>query len=546
MFTTIFDLEDLEDVLDQLVAEEDTNNNNNHFFYEDEFTEFVLHVMDDYVTNNPKAITEPDFEDNFILDIQDLVKVQMFPLIRIDYEKEQLEDIVEEIADLFYESIMPSRSHPESILLKPVKNNEKIQQIQKQIDYLTAIPQPAQRTPEWYEFRNNLITASNAYKAFENDNTKNQLIYEKCLGVGSKGTCNGIHPLTNEANENDENDVKVFIIQNSSASNNFVGPNINSPMHWGQKYEPISVMIYEDMYKTKVGDFGCIKHRTYPFLGASPDGINIDPLNPRFGRMLEIKNIVNREIDGIPKMEYWIQMQLQMETCDLDECDFLETKFVEYENEAAYLEDQDQDQDQYQNQNLDQDDDNVDDDDISTKSKTSTRYTGIIMYFSNPHLYEYAPLGISQEDFALWEEAKMEEHKENIWIKNIYWKAEIISCVLVERNRKWFNDNINELADVWSTIEKERVSGYSHRVPNKRVKKETSIKSSGCLINLNKETGKIELSSSLVAEKSIPNILSMMQGHSSSNSNTNSNTNTITVLKIRTESFDDSKKNYTI
>ena len=29
--------------------------------------------------------------------------------------------------------------------------------------------------------------------------------------------------------------------------------------------------------------------------------------------MLEIKNPVSREITGIPKEEYWIQMQLQME-----------------------------------------------------------------------------------------------------------------------------------------------------------------------------------------------------------------------------------------
>ena len=44
-------------------------------------------------------------------------------------------------------------------------------------------------------------------------------------------------------------------------------------------------------------------------LGASPDGINTDKTSQLYGRMLEIKNIVNREINGIPKSEYWIQMQ---------------------------------------------------------------------------------------------------------------------------------------------------------------------------------------------------------------------------------------------
>ena len=45
---------------------------------------------------------------------------------------------------------------------------------------LKEAPQPAQRTKEWYAFRYNLITASNAYKAFESQAMQNQLIYEKC------------------------------------------------------------------------------------------------------------------------------------------------------------------------------------------------------------------------------------------------------------------------------------------------------------------------------------------------------------------------------
>ena len=59
----------------------------------------------------------------------------------------------------------------------------------------------------------------------------------------------------------------------------------------------------------------------------------------RYGRMLEIKNPFSRKITGIPKFEYWIQMQIQMETCDFNECDFLETKFVEYNSEQEFIED---------------------------------------------------------------------------------------------------------------------------------------------------------------------------------------------------------------
>ena len=109
----------------------------------------------------------------------------------------------------------------------------------------------------------------------------------------------------------------------------FDSVNMDSPFHWGTKYEPVSVQYYEYIYDTTIEDFGCIPHKEYSFLAASPDGINTDQNNYLFGRMLEIKNVVSREITGIPKMEYWIQMQLQMEVCNLNECDFLETKFVE-------------------------------------------------------------------------------------------------------------------------------------------------------------------------------------------------------------------------
>ena len=50
-----------------------------------------------------------------------------------------------------------------------------------------------------------------------------------------------------------------------------------------------------------MGEFGCIPHPTYPYIGASPDGINIDSESNKYGRMLEIKNIVNREITGYTK-----------------------------------------------------------------------------------------------------------------------------------------------------------------------------------------------------------------------------------------------------
>ena len=105
-------------------------------------------------------------------------------------------------------------------------------------------------------------------------------------------------------------------------------------MNWGHKYEPLSILFYEYYNDVRVEEFGCVPHKSVPFLAASPDGIVTS--QRQNGRMLEIKNVVSREITKTPKMEYWIQMQLQMEVCDLKDCDFVETKFVEYDSENAF------------------------------------------------------------------------------------------------------------------------------------------------------------------------------------------------------------------
>ena len=136
---------------------------------------------------------------------------------------------------------------------------------------MKCIPQPEQRTTEWYNSRYNMITASNAWKALEEGKLLNSFIYGKCA------------PLNVEK---------------------YSSVNMGSPMYWGQLFEDVSIEIYEWKYNTKVDDFGCIQDSNFSFLGASPDGINVDEMNPLFGRMLEIKNIVNREITGEPKKEY--------------------------------------------------------------------------------------------------------------------------------------------------------------------------------------------------------------------------------------------------
>ena len=55
--------------------------------------------------------------------------------------------------------------------------------------------------------------------------------------------------------------------------------------------------------------------------------------------MLEIKCPPKRQFTNEVPRHYWMQMQGQLEVCDLEECDFLECKLVEYADEEEYYED---------------------------------------------------------------------------------------------------------------------------------------------------------------------------------------------------------------
>jgi len=328
-----------------------------------------------------------------------------------------------------FKYVMPKRSYNKSYIRSNKINYVKID---NQLEKLKSIIQPEQRSDEWYIFRNSTLTASNIWKVFVSDYSQTQLILEKC------------EPL----------DINKFKVTNT-----------NSPLHWGQKYEPVSILYYEYIHNTKVSEFGCIPHKDYSFIAASPDGIICDGSSKLFGRMLEIKNVVSREITGIPKMEYWIQMQLQMEVCNLNECDFLETKFIQYDTEEEYREDKE------------------------------TEYKGVILQYlkgESPY-YIYAPFMLSDldsEEYKRWEDEEKEKNKDLELIARLYWKLVKISCVLVLRNKLWFKKVQPMIEIFWNNLVKERESGeYKERIKKKRklaledAKSKSDFPMGGCLIN---------------------------------------------------------------
>jgi hypothetical protein len=152
--------------------------------------------------------------------------------------------------------------------------------------------------------------------------------------------------------------------------------------------------------------------------------------------MLEIKNIVNRDITGVPLEMYWIQMQIQMEVCDLDTCDFLETRFREY----ASVEEFEQD------------------DDVA--------YKGKMLLFLDPTLTKYR-YEIKTSFVTTTTHASSCEEKWTLY-QTIYWYLDEFSCVLVERNRAWFAAARPEIEATWATVLIERRDGCEHRAPKKQ------------------------------------------------------------------------------
>jgi len=177
-----------------------------------------------------------------------------------------------------------------------------------------------QRSPEWYQIRSNLITASSASNLLIRDDTCDYYIKEYNLQnvfLKNKKCCNPY-----------------------GSKNQYILDKVTSPKfkgsvatYHGQKYEDVVCDIYRNKYNTEIIDFGIIQHEKYSWLGASPDGITPD------GVMIEIKCPYRRKITGIPPLYYWIQVQLQLEVCDLDECHFVEYEFTEFETEEEFRDD---------------------------------------------------------------------------------------------------------------------------------------------------------------------------------------------------------------
>ena len=148
------------------------------------------------------------------------------------------------------------------------------------------------QTTEWYKVRDGMITATNLKTIIEGDEEdKNDLLDKKLYNIRTVNTTYTLH---------------------------------------GQKFEPIAINILEKKLNIDIKEVGFVISENKKFLGATPDGITIENNEVK---LVEIKCPPKRQIDGLIPYGYYMQIQLQLYVCNIEECLYFECNLEEITKE---------------------------------------------------------------------------------------------------------------------------------------------------------------------------------------------------------------------
>lgn len=162
-------------------------------------------------------------------------------------------------------------------------------------------PQIPQRSEEWYRNYSKVLTASEFSALFTNTKRRKDLVLSKATPP--------------------QEQVSNFRLACPTDEMNAIG--------WGIRFEPVVKQLLEYKDKCKLYEPGRLQHATNTHLAASPDAIVESSLHTeQVGRLIEIKCPYSRSIGGEIPSDYWIQMQIQMEVTDVDECEYIEVNLL--------------------------------------------------------------------------------------------------------------------------------------------------------------------------------------------------------------------------
>lgn len=342
-----------------------------------------------------------------------------------------------------------NRNNPEVINFNELTEQQK--KLFNQYEFLINQPQPEQKSKEWFDKRNNMITASSCGAVIgQCKYTPIKKVLLDKIGLGEKFKEN------------------LFV-------------------YHGKKYEKIAIMIYENIYNTKVGEFGLIQHTTISYLGASPDGISTTltldgKINKLIGRMIEIKCPPSRKICNLGLIKgdicpdyYWVQVQIQLECCDLPECDFWQCHLIEYKTEKEFFDDP--------VDNLIHSDNQITIQDELTEVKEEPSKVYIDRRIRKGAIIEMLPIDRSKipdrepaewygkyiyppnilmtsDEYKKWWSSTISNLntlypqlvKHYRYSRVVFWKLELSHNELITRQPEWFNKYRNHYAKFWDRV----------------------------------------------------------------------------------------------
>lgn len=260
-------------------------------------------------------------------------------------------------------------------------------------------PQIPQRSEEWYKQYGRVLTASEFSALFTQNKRRKDLVLSKA------------HPL-----------------QEVSTNYRLACPTEEmSALGWGIRFETVVKQILEYRDKVKVYESGRLNHPTNLYLAASPDGVIEEALHKeQIGRLIEIKCPYSRSIGGEIPSDYWIQMQIQMEVTNMDECEYIECDIVSKRAKQA-----------------------------GPVDLSGTTYTGFVYLIKQiveedkPFEYKYL-----YGDVGSSERPPIPEGFECIEV--IPWGLKRWHRKLVHRDRKWYQGTLPWQEAFWNDVEKAR------------------------------------------------------------------------------------------
>lgn len=188
--------------------------------------------------------------------------------------------------------------------------------------------------------------------------------------------------------------------------------NTDRDVHWGKRFEPVAIRIFQSMEGKTVESFGTRIHPKYRWACAKPDGIVYDfPGRPEV-ELLEVKCPCRCRISEIVPIYYWIQAQFQMEVFNIGVTNFFQCKFRTFRTEKEFMDEKIE---------LGQD-------------------KGVCIQFGVDDV-TLSPEGMTIQEAVEWAKGEIEAQHPDERLKIIYWKVERAELTVIKRDSQWFEKN---------------------------------------------------------------------------------------------------------